>query len=151
MNSTMYSASSEDPRWTGNPISDTSTYTNPAPQSSPRGNVRLRNPSQENTESGPPSKRRRAALACGSCRARKSRVKSNLKFDVISKRGGKLRLFQCDGLRPICSMCQNLGFDCRYQQPASYPNVIIGKESVDIMVFEISTPILTRFQISVFD
>jgi hypothetical protein len=27
-------------------------------------------------------------------------------------------------------MCEDLGFDCRYQQPAAYPNMIIGKESV---------------------
>ena len=48
----------------------------------------------------PPSyKRRRIALACTSCRNRKSR---------------------CNGSRPSCSLCIELGFECEYQQPAPH-------------------------------
>lgn len=47
----------------------------------------------------PPSyKRRRIALACTSCRNRKSR---------------------CNGAKPACSLCIELGFECVYQQPAA--------------------------------
>jgi hypothetical protein len=47
----------------------------------------------------PPSyKRRRIALACTSCRNRKSR---------------------CNGAKPACSLCVELGFVCVYQQPAA--------------------------------
>ncbi|EXJ56967.1 hypothetical protein A1O7_07311 [Cladophialophora yegresii CBS 114405] len=59
----------------------------------------------ENTD--PPSKRRRVALACTVCRGRKSR---------------------CDGARPKCSLCIELGFECVYQQSSSYSNIIVGKE-----------------------
>ncbi|KAJ9610543.1 hypothetical protein H2200_005320 [Cladophialophora chaetospira] len=55
----------------------------------------------------PPSKRRRVALACTVCRGRKSR---------------------CDGARPKCSLCIELGFECVYQQSSSYSNIIVGKE-----------------------
>ena len=43
-------------------------------------------------------KRRRIALACTSCRNRKSR---------------------CNGAKPTCSLCVELGFECIYQQPAA--------------------------------
>ncbi|OCT54128.1 C6 transcription factor [Cladophialophora carrionii] len=46
----------------------------------------------------PSYKRRRIALACTSCRNRKSR---------------------CNGARPACSLCVELGFECVYQQPAA--------------------------------
>lgn len=55
----------------------------------------------------PPNKRRRIALACSACRTRKSR---------------------CDGARPRCSLCTDLGFECVYVQSASSANVIVGKE-----------------------
>ncbi|KAL7793969.1 fungal-specific transcription factor domain-containing protein [Trichoderma afarasin] len=42
-------------------------------------------------------KRQRTALACNSCRSRKTR---------------------CDGSRPRCSMCVEMGLECFYQQPA---------------------------------
>ena len=45
----------------------------------------------------PTFKRKRTALACDSCRRRKSR---------------------CDGARPACKVCVELGFDCIYHQPA---------------------------------
>ncbi|KAF2755031.1 hypothetical protein EJ05DRAFT_503342 [Pseudovirgaria hyperparasitica] len=54
-----------------------------------------------------PNKRRRIALACSACRARKSR---------------------CDGARPKCGLCRDLGFECTYVQAASSTNVIVGKE-----------------------
>ena len=60
-------------------------------------------------EDGPPSKRRRVALACNACRTRKSR---------------------CNGERPKCSLCQNLGFDCQYEPAESSTNVIVRKEYV---------------------
>ncbi|RFU24957.1 hypothetical protein B7463_g11376, partial [Scytalidium lignicola] len=66
--------------------------------------------SPENKE--PPSKRRRVALACSVCRARKSR---------------------CDGIRPKCSLCVELGFECQYQQSATASNVIIGKEYLSLI------------------
>ena len=58
---------------------------------------------------GPPSKRRRVALACNACRTRKSR---------------------CNGERPKCSLCSNLGFDCQYEPTDSSTNVIVKKEYV---------------------
>ena len=60
-------------------------------------------------EDGPPSKRRRVALACNACRTRKSR---------------------CNGERPKCSLCKNLGFDCQYEPAESSTNVIVRKEYV---------------------
>ncbi|KAH8671767.1 fungal-specific transcription factor domain-containing protein [Tricladium varicosporioides] len=65
--------------------------------------------STENHDSCMPtaSKRRRIALACSPCRARKSR---------------------CDGARPTCSGCEELGFECVYVNPTSSTNVIVGKE-----------------------
>lgn len=60
-------------------------------------------------EDEPPSKRRRVALACNACRTRKSR---------------------CNGERPKCSLCRNLGFDCQYEPAESSTNVIVKKEYV---------------------
>ncbi|OAA72016.1 Transcription factor [Akanthomyces lecanii RCEF 1005] len=63
-------------------------------------------------DSAPPttgSKRRRIALACTSCRTRKSR---------------------CDGRRPTCSTCQQLGFECQYDAPDSTTNIIVQKDYV---------------------
>ncbi|KAJ5949651.1 hypothetical protein N7454_001235 [Penicillium verhagenii] len=54
-----------------------------------------------------PSKRRRVAVACDACRSRKSR---------------------CDGTRPRCSLCTDLGFECMYTPPATATNVIVQKE-----------------------
>jgi hypothetical protein len=64
----------------------------------------VRRPQQADSEghdppTPPPSyKRRRIALACTSCRNRKSR---------------------CNGAKPTCSLCVELGFECIYQQPAA--------------------------------
>ncbi|KAM0668812.1 hypothetical protein ACQRIU_002374 [Beauveria bassiana] len=55
------------------------------------------------------SKRRRIALACTSCRTRKSR---------------------CDGRRPTCSTCHQLGFECQYDAPDSTTNIIVQKDYV---------------------
>ncbi|KAG2414300.1 hypothetical protein HFD88_003491 [Aspergillus terreus] len=55
----------------------------------------------------PAIKRRRVALACDSCRARKSR---------------------CDGARPKCSLCIDLGFECVYTPPSTSTNVIVQKD-----------------------
>ncbi|KAM3083089.1 hypothetical protein ACMFMG_003756 [Clarireedia jacksonii] len=55
----------------------------------------------------PSAKRRRVSLACSACRTRKSR---------------------CDGHRPKCTGCQELGFECIYVNSASTSNVIVGKE-----------------------
>lgn len=57
-----------------------------------------RSDSQEATSPPPSYKRRRIALACTSCRNRKSR---------------------CNGAKPSCSLCIELGFECVYQQPAA--------------------------------
>lgn len=46
--------------------------------------------------SQPQSKRRRIALACDSCRARKTR---------------------CDGARPACNLCVAMDFECVYHGP----------------------------------
>lgn len=54
-----------------------------------------------------PSKRRRVAVACDACRIRKSR---------------------CDGKRPSCSLCQDLGFECVYTPPTTAANVIVQKD-----------------------
>ncbi|KAI5788321.1 fungal-specific transcription factor domain-containing protein [Geopyxis carbonaria] len=55
------------------------------------------------------SKRKRVSLACNACRLRKSK---------------------CDGVRPKCSMCRDLDFDCVYQQSASSANTIVGKDYI---------------------
>ncbi|KAJ5446850.1 Transcription factor [Penicillium cf. griseofulvum] len=59
------------------------------------------------TPNGRPSKRRRVAIACDACRTRKSR---------------------CDGKRPSCSLCQDLGFECVYTPPPTAANVIVQKD-----------------------
>ncbi|CAI7569790.1 unnamed protein product [Penicillium palitans] len=59
------------------------------------------------TSNGRPSKRRRVAVACDACRTRKSR---------------------CDGKRPSCSLCQDLGFECVYTPPSTASNVIVQKD-----------------------
>ncbi|KAJ5373434.1 hypothetical protein N7517_005440 [Penicillium concentricum] len=59
------------------------------------------------TPSERPSKRRRVAIACDACRTRKSR---------------------CDGKRPSCSLCQDLGFECVYTPPPTAANVIVQKD-----------------------
>ncbi|KAF2453197.1 fungal-specific transcription factor domain-containing protein [Lineolata rhizophorae] len=58
-------------------------------------------------QQGGGSKRRRIALACNACRVKKSR---------------------CDGARPKCTLCSDLGFECVYVQSASSSNIIVGKE-----------------------
>lgn len=55
----------------------------------------------------PTSKRRRVAVACDACRTRKSR---------------------CDGTRPRCSLCRDLGFECIYTPPTTATNVIVQKD-----------------------
>ncbi|KAE8165540.1 fungal-specific transcription factor domain-containing protein [Aspergillus tamarii] len=59
------------------------------------------------TENNRPNRRSRVALACDICRLRKSR---------------------CDGIRPSCSACGRLGFECVYTTPNHTQNVIIQKE-----------------------
>ncbi|KAF4264210.1 hypothetical protein CNMCM8812_003681 [Aspergillus fumigatus] len=67
----------------------------------------METPSDQLSLQGPPGKRRRVALACDVCRTRKSR---------------------CDGIRPQCSMCKDLGFECAYTPPVTATNVIVQKE-----------------------
>ncbi|EED16269.1 conserved hypothetical protein [Talaromyces stipitatus ATCC 10500] len=59
------------------------------------------------TTQGHAVKRRRVALACDACRTRKSR---------------------CDGRRPECGMCEDLGFSCVYTAPITTTNVIVQKD-----------------------
>jgi hypothetical protein len=59
-----------------------------------------RNRNSLDEQDAPRSKRQRTALACESCRCRKTR---------------------CNGARPICATCQNLGFNCLYTGPAPAP------------------------------
>ena len=59
------------------------------------------------TSQTPASKRRRVAVACDACRTRKSR---------------------CDGSRPRCSLCSDLGFECIYTPPTTATNVIVQKD-----------------------
>lgn len=56
-----------------------------------------RNRSSHDEEDAPGYKRQRTALACNSCRFRKSR---------------------CNGARPVCSTCTDMGFECVYRGPA---------------------------------
>lgn len=56
---------------------------------------------------GHANKRRRIPLACNACRTRKSR---------------------CNGQRPKCSTCAEMGFECAYVQSSTSSNVIVGKE-----------------------
>ena len=51
-------------------------------------------------DDAPANKRQRTALACNSCRYRKSR---------------------CNGAHPTCSTCSDLGFECVYRGPAPAP------------------------------
>ncbi|GIK05786.1 hypothetical protein Aspvir_009899 [Aspergillus viridinutans] len=59
-------------------------------------------PSDQLSLQGPPGKRRRDV-----CRTRKSR---------------------CDGIRPQCGMCKDLGFECVYTPPVTATNVIVQKD-----------------------
>ncbi|KAK7510071.1 fungal-specific transcription factor domain-containing protein [Phyllosticta citriasiana] len=63
------------------------------------------------------NKRRRIALACSTCRTRKSK---------------------CDGARPRCSACVALDFDCSYVQSSSSANVIVGKEYLSSLEARVS-------------
>ncbi|KAF3405249.1 hypothetical protein DPV78_002585 [Talaromyces pinophilus] len=65
--------------------------------------------SEVTNESSQGVKRRRVAVACDACRTRKSR---------------------CDGARPRCSICINLGFECNYTPPSSAANLLVKKEYV---------------------
>ena len=40
---------------------------------------------------------------------------------------------QCDGGRPTCQTCSELGFDCKYTQSASSSNAIVGKEYIFLL------------------
>jgi hypothetical protein len=40
---------------------------------------------------------------------------------------------QCDGGRPICQTCSELGFECKYTQSASSSNAIVGKEYIPLL------------------
>ncbi|KAJ6108028.1 hypothetical protein N7523_009351 [Penicillium sp. IBT 18751x] len=63
--------------------------------------------SPDNENAQPASKRRRVAVACDACRTRKSR---------------------CDGSRPRCSLCIDLGFECIYTPPVTANNLIVQKD-----------------------
>jgi hypothetical protein len=79
-----------------------SSWTGAAPEQRERsesGTARRTRPSFDD-EDAPGHKRQRTALACNSCRFRKSR---------------------CNGARPICATCNDLGFDCVYKGPAPAP------------------------------
>ncbi|KAJ5787283.1 hypothetical protein N7457_002273 [Penicillium paradoxum] len=65
------------------------------------------NSPENETPNERPSKRRRVAIACDACRTRKSR---------------------CDGKRPSCSLCLDLGFECVYTPPPTAANVIVQKD-----------------------
>jgi hypothetical protein len=60
----------------------------------------------ENDSTLAPSKRCRVAVACDACRTRKSR---------------------CDGARPQCSLCNDLGFECIYTPTTTATNIIVQK------------------------
>ncbi|KAL3446130.1 fungal-specific transcription factor domain-containing protein [Aspergillus insuetus] len=64
-------------------------------------------PREQSPRPAPAVKRRRVALACDSCRLRKSR---------------------CDSIRPQCSSCIELGFECVYRPPATATNIIVQKD-----------------------
>ncbi|KAJ4138460.1 hypothetical protein NW768_002294 [Fusarium equiseti] len=84
-----------------------------APPSNDNASDHSRSHSQSQSHSQTPaSKRRRIALACTTCRLRKSR---------------------CDGTRPTCSSCVSLGFDCHYEPGESTANVIVRKEYMSDM------------------
>ena len=57
----------------------------------------MRNRSSFDGDDGPGPKRQRTALACNSCRYRKSR---------------------CDGAHPVCSTCRSQNLECVYRGPA---------------------------------
>lgn len=63
--------------------------------------------SPDNDTTQATSKRRRVAVACDACRTRKSR---------------------CDGSRPRCELCSDLGFECIYTPPTTATNVIVQKD-----------------------
>ncbi|KAI1324929.1 fungal-specific transcription factor domain-containing protein [Xylariaceae sp. FL0255] len=66
--------------------------------------------SHDGDGSKPPAKRRRVALACASCRHRKSR---------------------CDGRRPICSTCIELECECVYEQAVNATSLTVGRSYID--------------------
>ncbi|CAG9955384.1 unnamed protein product [Clonostachys rosea f. rosea IK726] len=57
-------------------------------------------------EGGGPNKSRRVALACSNCRHRKTR---------------------CDGSRPKCSLCSELGCECLYEQAGVATSLTMGR------------------------
>lgn len=61
-----------------------------------------RNRSEFDEDDAPGYKRQRTALACDSCRSRKSR---------------------CNGVRPMCATCRALGFECVYRGPVPTPRL----------------------------
>ncbi|ERS94911.1 hypothetical protein HMPREF1624_08622 [Sporothrix schenckii ATCC 58251] len=67
-------------------------------------------PQSTSSAAAPPNKRRRVALACGNCRHRKSR---------------------CDGRRPRCSLCTELGCECVYEQAGVANNLTVGRSYLE--------------------
>ncbi|CAG9981191.1 unnamed protein product [Clonostachys byssicola] len=61
-------------------------------------------------EGGGPNKRRRVALACSNCRHRKTR---------------------CDGSRPKCSLCSELGCECLYEQAGVATSLTVGRSYLE--------------------
>lgn len=55
-------------------------------------------------------------------------------YIAISVQSCRLTNPQCDGSRPKCSLCIDLGFECVYTPPATATNVIIHKEYVQCLV-----------------
>ncbi|KIW31489.1 uncharacterized protein PV07_03133 [Cladophialophora immunda] len=69
-------------------------------EDSPDNRADRRNQRRFDEDDGRASKRQRTALACNSCRYRKSR---------------------CNGVHPTCSTCSDLGLECVYRGPAPTP------------------------------
>ncbi|KAL2393537.1 Transcription factor FBD3 [Exophiala dermatitidis] len=68
--------------------------------------------------STPPNKRRRIALACSNCRHRKSR---------------------CDGGRPVCSQCRELGSECHYEQQGTANSLTVGRSYISQLETRLAT------------
>ncbi|KAL3483108.1 fungal-specific transcription factor domain-containing protein [Aspergillus germanicus] len=80
---------------------------------------------EQSPRPAPAIKRRRVALACDSCRLRKSR---------------------CDSTRPQCSSCVELGFECVYRPPATATNIIVQKDylqSLESRVYQLENSLST--------
>lgn len=57
-------------------------------------------------------------------------MKNDKRTKINKKSPGRTRKSRCNGERPKCSLCQNLGFDCQYEPTEASTNVIVKKEYV---------------------